>query len=450
MKGFLSRFSFRFPALIILGGLLTGCAVDYRIDSPANAPLPAEIQLPPMSIDRLEFLPDGQTLLAGGQILRDGQYLNRILLIDCPTRKILLELDGVYLARSGNLLVTWRAPNNLSVHENTGGSVKLLWTTSRSSAYNIRFLPGGKFLQLDDCVRDTGTGATILELEPGAALTDDLAHYATFQTRPDDNGKTDLTIVLKNAKSRQAQWTRKIEAPLGFVPSRLEFDASGKALLIAGYYRLPLGEGLRASTAMPPPTHRAWVLDAGDGHSLPYGELLFAHFTADRKALLASVPDEREDIRLLGLPGEGRGGEELARFGKSNIVSSASGLIAGPAVDAAGPVPVNERIQCVSSNERLAGRPRLPAGYWDCDTISEDGKYLLLRSGDLPRCVIDTSSNAYILQFQGETGGGRKSYNFGRRAALCSDPALLALHGYGTILLFDLRQGATTAGQNAR
>jgi len=425
----------RVIALVVICALLFGCAADYTIVFPPDAPLPTVIDAPrDAMIDCLEFVSDGQRLICSGSSIRG----NTISLIDVSTREVIRRFDGWPVAHAGGLLAVYRVPDTVSVYALAAGTGSCLWTHKDPNLrlLDLAVLHGGERIQVGGSVRNMRTGAWVMDCERGAILTDDLSLYATLTSRRDKDGKALLEVVLKSAADKTVKWTCRIQTPCPPIHTKAEFDEAGRTLLIHVRWHRPTPLGYRGPIPAGPVRFDGgtWAIDAATGERI-LPDVVRARFTADRKALLAQ---QRGTERLFLTTTDGR---ELVPFsGLYDVVSSLSGVVAGQTGTESGSSPVRQQIQFFDSRTgRLLGQARLPGNRpWDCDLISDDGRFLVLKDGSgLERCVIATSTGDCILHVRGDIGRRNVfTFSFARRVAFAD--RLFAVTVQKQILVFDL------------
>jgi hypothetical protein len=421
-------------------GLLCGCAPDYTVLLPAGA-RPAAIIEPPgdAAIDHLWFAAGGRRIVCAGSSLNSSSG-NLVSVIDAPTGRAVHTCEDWPVGLSAGLLAVWRAPSTVAVYDVAAEKVPCLWTHEAPARGQSRqrLLPGGQFVQIGASVRDLRTGAEAAECEPGAVPTDDLDRCATLRSFREGGGAI-LEVALKRTADKEVEWTCPIKMPSLPVSTKAGFDAAGRILLVHAWWHRPPPAHYRG----PSPAgairieHRSWVIDAAEGEPI-LPAVVHARFTADRKALLAQKKGTQR-LCLLSIPD----GRELARFsGLCGVVSSGSGVVAGPTGVAVGSSPARRRIELLDSTTgRVLAAAKLPGGKpWDCQSLSPDGRFCLLRDGSgLERCVVAASTGDCVLHLRGEARGRSVfAFSFARRAAFAAGVGRLAVNVQKRLLVFDL------------
>lgn len=422
----------RLVAIAGICAFVSGCGADYTVVFPVDGPPPVVIDAPrDVAIDNLWFVPGGERLICS------GLGLTSISVIDVPTGNVAARFHRAWpIGKSGGLLVIWRPPGTVRVYDVAAGAVNRLWTHQEPylGPNLVTLLPGGRFIKIRGSVRNLRTGAVVMECEPRAVLTDDLTRYVMLSSRVDKDGNAFLAIVLKDAADRKVKWTRTIQTP-GLAGATAEFDAAGRTVLVRAQWSRPPRPGYRGPAIASAIQWEVgcWAIDATNGKPI-LPRFRWARFTADRKALLAQNQGAPR-ASLLAIPS----GKELVRFlGLYGVVSSPSGMVAGPTGSEAGG---RVRIQYFDSTTGpLLGQAKLPGPenrLWRCDSLSDDGQFLvLIDNGRVDRCVIATSTGDCILRLRG--GIARRSIGALRHPAFATRAGTFVINVQKQLLIFDL------------
>ncbi len=429
----------RCAAVAALFVLLSGCAVDYTIVSPPGGRPAAIVDVPPdAAVDNLWFSPDGDRLICAGYSLQG----NRVSVIDVETGAVVHETSGWVIAVVDGLLVTWRSPDTVAVYDVAWRRTRCLWTRQHPpycGPGQMAVLPGGKHIRIGGTVRNLRTGEAVSTCEPNAVVSADLASYVTLASRPRKNGPSFLDVTLKDAAAGEAKWACVFQTPRPAIFKAATFDAAGETLLVRAQWHRPVPPGYRGKwpACVPRPANQFWVIDVATGGVIRSG-IAQARFTADRKALLART-GSGEGLCLLSLPG----GEELVRFsGHRSVVSSVSGVVAGTTGVESGSSPARQRIEFFDSETgRRLGQAKLPGERgWNCELLSDNGRFALLRDGSgLRRCVIAVATGECLLDLRGDIGRRNVfTFSFARRAAFAAHRGRFVANVQKKLLVFNL------------